>query len=461
MGGSGGVAGAGGSSGSGGAVADSGPGDASPDASSACEPGWADCDLNPANGCEARLDSADSCGQCGRVCAAVNGVASCENGGCAIDCNAGFADCNQNPADGCEANLASLGNCGSCGTVCGAPNSNATCSGGVCVTECLPLFADCDGEPANGCETPLDTSQSCGACGTSCAGTCSLGICSACDDALAVDSAAPSDAAKAMGICTGLDDAKWVLPDGALPQSSSLAAYHLGHGILSDFGPNVQVQSGTRLLALSSGTARRPSDPGYQEVANGYDKGYSCNAPLGYPKQTAACPGVTAGTPHDGAALEVTLTPPAQATGIAFRFSFYTSEWPDYVCSEYNDFFLALMSPMPPLLPDANLAFDPDGNPFSVNNAMLEACSCATPPCVVQNQTYPCSLGAGPLAGTGFDTHAATGWLETTAPVTPGNPITLRFAIYDSGDGLLDSTVLLDDFRWLTTPGVVVATSPL
>ena len=38
----------------------------------------------------------------------------------------------------------------------------------------------------------------------------------------------------------------------------------------------------------------------------------------------------------------------------------------------------------------------------------------------------------------------------TTAPASPGEIITLRLMIFDEGDGLLDSSVLLDAFTWHT-----------
>ena len=76
--------------------------------------------------------------------------------------------------------------------------------------------------------------------------------------------------------------------------------------------------------------------------------------------------------------------------------------------------------------------------------------------------------GAVALVGTGFDgtqqdptLHGSTGWMLTTVPATAGSTITIRFATYDSGDGKLDSTALMDDFRWLDTAGVVVGTTRL
>jgi len=56
----------------------------------------------------------------------------------------------------------------------------------------------------------------------------------------------------------------------------------------------------------------------------------------------------------------------------------------------------------------------------------------------------------------------ATGWLTSSAPVKGGEEITLRWAIWDTGDSALDSTVLVDGFTWITKAGtVVVQTEPL
>jgi hypothetical protein len=77
---------------------------------------------------------------------------------------------------------------------------------------------------------------------------------------------------------------------------------------------------------------------------------------------------------------------------------------------------------------------------------------------------YPCPLGTNELLGNGFDGggngfKGATGWLTTTVPVAPGSNISLRFGVYDSGDSISDSTVLLDNWQWITTPGVAYSTA--
>jgi hypothetical protein len=296
-----------------------------------------------------------------------------------------------------------------------------------------------------------------------------------CDANLAVDEQDPMVAAKAVELCKqaspsgndwGTISAKWVLPDGSSPGASP--NFDLGHGVLSAFGPNVQVKAGARMLAVSSGAARQPNDPGYQSVG-GFSKGYTCNHPQGFPKESPACPNVTTGQPHDGAGLEVSLRAPTNATGFSFQFNFYTYEWPGYICSQFNDFFVAILSPTPQGQTDGNISFDVQGNPVSVNNAFLEACGCFNgPPCTAGGKNFTCSLGDSSLMGNGFGSdlagsdHGSTYWLETTAPVTPGQVISLRWAAYDSGDGVLDSTALVDNFQWIANGGTVtVGTTPV
>lgn len=55
--------------------------------------------------------------------------------------------------------------------------------------------------------------------------------------------------------------------------------------------------------------------------------------------------------------------------------------------------------------------------------------------------------------------RGATGWLTTMVPVTPGDQVAIRWGVHDAGDGQFDSTVLIDDWRWITTPGVTPHTA--
>jgi hypothetical protein len=293
-----------------------------------------------------------------------------------------------------------------------------------------------------------------------------------CDDAIALDSMDPNDAARAVGLCKfatsptdwGVVNAAWVMVDGSPPPTGAaqLANFHLGHGNLTAFGPNVQVREGTKMLAVSSGTGRQPSDPGYASPG-GFSKGYSSGHPQGFPKESPSCPGTVTGTPNDGTAVEITVRKPSNAQGFSFDFDFYTYEWPVYVCSQFNDFFVAILSPVPAGQTDGNISFDQLGNPVSVNNAFVQVCGCSGgPPCIAGGKSFACALGNTELVGTGFEGHAATSWLQTQAPIPDDvSEITIRWGTYDSGDGILDSTTLVDNWRWIAEPGTTIGTTPL
>jgi RHS repeat-associated protein len=156
-----------------------------------CIAGFGDCDGIAANGCETNVTTVTNCGGCGYTCTTVNGTPACASGICTIgSCNAGFADCDTDPFNGCEADLRAVTSCGACGVVCSAANGTPACVGGACaVSSCNVGFADCDGNAANGCEVDLATSgANCGACGRACAaiangapacvaGACTVGGC--------------------------------------------------------------------------------------------------------------------------------------------------------------------------------------------------------------------------------------------------------------------------------------------
>jgi Stigma-specific protein, Stig1 len=149
-----------------------------------CNAGFADCDKNAGNGCEAQPDSdVANCGVCGRSCSSNNLVRACSGGVCNGACNAGFADCNGNKqTDGCEVNLnTDVNNCSTCGRVCSSSNIARSCAAGVCNGTCNAGFADCNGnKQGDGCEINTNTDKAnCGGCGKPCANNliCSGGLC--------------------------------------------------------------------------------------------------------------------------------------------------------------------------------------------------------------------------------------------------------------------------------------------
>ena len=154
----------------------------------ACDPGFGDCDASRDNGCETMVDSVTKCGGCNVACDLANAVPACVDFACAVSsCAPGYADCDGEAANGCEAALDSLATCGACNTPC----ELAGCAGRVCSTiACAAPTADCDADELNGCEASLLTTVAdCGFCGNDCGalpnvltaacadGVCGIGTC--------------------------------------------------------------------------------------------------------------------------------------------------------------------------------------------------------------------------------------------------------------------------------------------
>lgn len=281
-----------------------------------------------------------------------------------------------------------------------------------------------------------------------------------CDGSLVLASTDAFDAAKAMGLCRkataggqawGVLDARYVLPDGTAAPGASATSW----GLLPSFGTNNVPRAGQRLLALSSGAARAPGQPNYQAPVNGFIKGYGHGFPPGFPQQIAACGGLPLTAPRDGIALEVRLHVPSNAKSFSFSHQFFSADYGDGVCQAYNDVYAVLLAPKPAGSPDGNVVLDANGGAITTDSVgLVRACA----PGVHGGLTFTCPLGSGALAGTGFETHASTGWLKTTVPVTGDAEITLRFAIWDSGDGTIDSTALFDDFTFSTAAAAATTT---
>ena len=262
-----------------------------------------------------------------------------------------------------------------------------------------------------------------------------------CDTALAIQGTDPMDGARAIELCKvagngswGVESAQWVRANGT-PSAATLHS-----GTLDGFGTNVLPRAGGRLLAISSGQARDMNDAGY--VTN---SSYTFNGPgtppPGFPQNVPGCSGGS--NINDDVGLDLQIKAPTNATGYSFDFRFYSFEYPEWVCTTYNDQFIALVNPAPTGAINGNISFDSMNNPVSVNIAFFDVCS-------------GCALGTGDLQGTGFgDFEGATGWLQTSAPIQGGTTFNLRYAIWDTGDSALDSTSLIDNFKWVANGGTV------
>jgi hypothetical protein len=317
-----------------------------------------------------------------------------------------------------------------------------------------------------------------------------------CDTGLSATGSA-ADFAKALGLCqvAGANDTKWGVISATFQNGHTSTAtpgrFAEQHSILPRFGSVVKPREGSALGVISSGAAAEQDtdtdgplsttvDPAFKGTKNGMQTsnfvgGQGGDAPPGFPKATPGCGAAGVGV-KDVVNVKLQVRVPANAKGLAFDFDFWSGEWPEYVCSDYNDAFIAYLSSKAfnAGKPD-NMSFDAKNNPVSVNNGFFDRCTPNTQTgCQAKKPklaTAACPGGIGELAGTGFDDPGtyckapssgggATGWLTSQAPVQPGEVITLEFMIWDAGDESWDSSVLLDNFQWIPNPVDTGTTRP-
>lgn len=290
----------------------------------------------------------------------------------------------------------------------------------------------------------------------------------------------------AMGICQNADATHWgivsaTLTNGHVSNAPGDSNFAYQHGILSTFGTAVKPQEGSALGVLSSGTAdindTQDNGPYFKGMKTGMQT-MGGDVPTGYPKAAAGCS--LSHNVNDVINLKTTIKVPANANGFSFDFNFFSGEWPEYVCTDFNDSFIAYLQSKA-FHPDAgtgadNISFDSKGNPVSVNIGFFSVCTPgSTTGCAgFKPGKSVCTAGPGGLAGTGFDDTGnwcpldpnmssgggSTGWLTSTAPAQPGETLSLEFIIWDTGDQQYDSSVLLDHFIWQPEVSATPVTTP-
>lgn len=273
------------------------------------------------------------------------------------------------------------------------------------------------------------------------------------------DVAASNDAfaaARAIGLCAQTSEGArdWGVLDARITQASGEGAPEGFQWEILDRLGAATPRVGDAMLSLSNASAGEigVSANRCQEIVDDGDARPEPTPP-GHPYPSTSCPGAGNGDVLQSAALELRLRVPTNAAGYRVGTNFYTREFPDFVCDRYNDAFVILEEREGTW---RNVAFDAEGNTISVNNALLEVCR----PGTYRVRRFDCAEGAAGLSGTGFDLDCsrpptretpggATGWICTDVPAAPGEIITLRFAIWDTGDPYLSSLALIDGFSWL------------
>jgi len=141
------------------------------------------------------------------------------------------------------------------------------------------------------------------------------------------------------------------------------------------------------------------------------------------------------GAAFDYTELRFVLQVPPGVVSFSYDFAFFSTEYPFYFGSGYNDMYVGWLESEKWT---GNISFDTMGNPISLNAGFLAHRD--------DNGNLPA------LAGTCMRQHAGTDWLQTKAGVTPGETITVVFAVFDLADPILDSYVFLDNFKWGCEP---------
>lgn len=438
-----------------------------------CEPGFFDCDGDPSNGCEANV--ACACAP-GATVGCYDGALGTEDVG---PCHGGMKTCLPSGLDygACRGEVTPVAE------IC-ADNIDQDCNGTVddvpdvdgdgfttCTGDCCELPGQC-ANPALVNPGAFDVPGN--QVDDDCNGVVDDRL--TCDRGLATNSASSDDAARALGLCAFTTQTS--MTPGVLSTSLTLSSgvgtpAPASHSLQPAFGANNPALEGSSLLVLSTGLAAPTTDP---MAPASMDFGETSTLPAqfqGVPP-TPTCPMTMLGVPHDPVMLTLTLRVPTNAHGFALKANYLTGDYVGSVCSPYVDQFVVLISPASAPNPlDGNLAIvgpthlGINGDLAATNSGYLTQCAPSPSGCPV---TYSaCTTTAG-LTGTGFDLPGATpcdpsalrgagtGWLTISGAATPGSQLTLRLAIWDSGDGIIDSTVLLDAFQWLETAPLPGAT---
>ena len=297
----------------------------------------------------------------------------------------------------------------------------------------------------------------------------------ACSNAAVFGGVDADDMAEAMDLCQsttlaeplanrkwGVISAEFLAADGSAPVAAHLATMmDSSTAILTDYGTGgVGPVVNNTMAGMSSGWMRDANDPNFDPPNTGENFGFTHSPPAAYLAAnggnlpaSASCNGAcpSGAGANDSVLLRLTIRVPTNAQSFSYRFRFFSSEYWTWACTQFNDFYLAILDSAAAGLPaDGNISFDSLGNPVSVNNGFFEYCEV--------NGCYTCPGGSGALAGTGMETNntgGGTEWLVTTAPVVPGEIITLDLTIFDVSDNALDSLVLLDGFEWDIDPSDV------
>ncbi len=320
----------------------------------------------------------------------------------------------------------------------------------------------------------------------------------ACDANLASNSLDTLDYARALDLCQFTEEEPatpeeriWgVISSELLLADDSGSPDPNARSLRDGFGNSIGTQFGERLVVLSTGNAADnagDTNPSFLPFQRGTELGEQSDMPAdwlaangGNIPNAPGCPGPQLPGAFNPVNLKLRMRAPTNANSFSVQMYFFSAEYPEYVCTEFNDFFITLVDSADPENPgDGNIAIFDDGaqtwpvgiNLLSTAAGLFTACNNGNIGQCGGGGTYNGCTGPAPLSGTGFDistggqftcvptapTGGGTGWLTMTGNVEPGEVFEIRFVIWDTSDEIFDSLVLLDDWEWsveASEPGV-------
>jgi hypothetical protein len=155
---------------------------------------------------------------------------------------------------------------------------------------------------------------------------------------------------------------------------------------------------------------------------------------------------------------------PAGVTGFSVNYIFMSTEYEEWIGSQFNDkFYIILKASVTTagaaVVTNFGDCTDPGKYSDFTDPKGVKRCY------VGINSAFsePCAAPVTDIAGTGFEcgppgqqggdsTGSTTGWLVTQWPLIPGEDFEITFHIHDTGDGIYDSLVILDNLFFTTVP---------